>query len=149
VKKISIFFVFITASITAACMCSEGGKVPDNQSIPMCMAQSDWPKLIAEMNRFAEANNLKLIGGIESRPDGKASLNVAVAQGYNYYFGDTLDLWITSDPFRRNVINYGAVGRHNPINHEEWELARALLREISPVASRAHGTKQNPRCPTS
>jgi len=112
----------------------------------MCISQSDWPKLIAAMDRFARAHRLKLIGGVEPDPDGKPSLNVAVAKGYNYYLGDSLDLWITSDPFRPNVILYGAVGRHNPIDHEQWELARGLMREILPIASIAHGTRPEPTC---
>jgi hypothetical protein len=113
----------------------------------MCIAQRDWPKLIAAMERFGAANKLKLIGGVEPDPFGKPSLNVALARGYHYYLGDNLDLWITSDPFRPGVISYGAVGRRNPINHEQWQLARGLMREIRPLASLAHGTRQEPSCP--
>jgi hypothetical protein len=121
--------------------------VPDNQSVMMCVAQKDWPALIATMDRFGRANELKLIGGIEEGDDGKPMLNVALAQGYNYYFGDDLDLWIVSDPVSPNIISYGAVGKHNPINHRQWELTRSLLRAIQPLASMAKGTREEPQCP--
>ena len=121
--------------------------VPDNQSVMMCIDREDWPKLIAVMDRFGRANRLKLIGGIEQGIDGKPMLNVALAQGYSYYFGDDLDLWIVSDPYRPSVISYGAVGKQNPITHEQWELTRALFRAIRPLASLAQGTREEPQCP--
>jgi hypothetical protein len=139
----ALLLVFAGA-LVAACSAED---VPDNQSVMLCIAKEDWPKLISAMERFGRVNDLKLIGGVEPDPDGKPSLNVALAQGYNYYLGDDLDLWITSDPYRANVISYGAIGSDNPINHEQWKLARKLLRRIQPPASLARGTRQDPHCP--
>jgi hypothetical protein len=112
----------------------------------LCVAPQDWPKLISAFRAFGQANDLKLIGGVDENPDGKPMLNVALAQGYNYYFGDDLDLWVTSDPFRPNVIDYAAVGRYNPITPAQWRLARGGLKAILPVTSFAGGTRQEPKC---
>ena len=144
-KAFDTFIALVASTAATSCMCT-AETVPGNQSVAMCIARGDWPKLIAAMERFGRVNNLKLIGGIEPDANGKPSPNVALAQGYNYYLGDDLDLWVTSDPYHANVISYGAVGSDNPISHEQWELARKLLREIQPPASLAQGTRQNPHC---
>ncbi|HET7576779.1 MAG TPA: hypothetical protein VFK19_09495 [Sphingomicrobium sp.] len=137
------------ALITTACTCSSK-PVSDTQWVALCISSSDWPKLIDEINRFGKEHHLKVIGGIEENgPLGKAGLNVALAQGYNYYFGDDLDLWITNDPFRHSVLQFSAIGRGGPMSHKQWELARKFLRSITRVAPLAGGTKQEPRCPSS
>jgi hypothetical protein len=103
--------------------------------------------MISIMDRFGKAHGLKRIGEIEELPDRKPMLNIALAGGYNYFFGDSLDLWVTSDPFREGVISLTVIHRDERPTHEQWELGRSLLRELRPLASLAHGTREAPRCP--
>jgi hypothetical protein len=111
-----------------------------------CLARSDWPRLISIMDRFGKVHRLKRIGDVDELPNLKPILNTALAGGYNYYFGDSLDLWFTSHPFNEGVIAFSVTHRDKRPTHEQWELARSLLREIRPLTWPVSGTRENPRC---
>jgi hypothetical protein len=118
--------------------------------VAMCFPHARWPDLMNTMKVFGKQHGLKFIGGLDAVPISKdkdvPQLNVALAQGYNYYLGDDLDLWITSDPFKRDVVDFGAVVG-SPATPEQVNLARGLLARIAPLGSPARKMGDKAVCP--
>jgi hypothetical protein len=133
------------AFATAACF-RAGSPLPDDQTTSFCLHKKDWPQLIEVVDEFARLHGLKRIGGADESADGRPMLNVALADGYNYYFGDDLDLWITSSPFVENATSLSVIHRDKRPTHEQWQLGRGLLKAIKPLTWSASGSKQNPSC---
>ena len=90
----------------------------------LCIAQSDWPRLLSAMRTFGTKHHLEMHGGIDSDGPQGPMLNAYLAQGYSYYFGDDFDLWFVSDPFRKDVVTLGGVLKRKPITAEQQALAR-------------------------
>jgi hypothetical protein len=112
----------------------------------LCVARSDWPRLLSTMRTFGAEHHLGMHGGIENDTPHGPMLNAYLAQGYSYYFGDHLDLWFVSDPYRKNVVTLGGVLKRKPITPEQDALAAALLSELSGFTRRASGPSDNPSC---
>ena len=62
--------------------------------------------------------------------------NYYLAGGYNYVFGDDLDLWLVSDPFREGAVGFNAVPRHMPVAPEQMKLALGLLAAIRDLSTK-------------
>lgn len=62
----------------------------------LCVARSDWPRLLSTMRTFGAEHHLEMHGGIENDNPHGPMLNAYLAQGYSYYFGDDFDLWFVS-----------------------------------------------------
>ncbi|UUL83693.1 hypothetical protein [Sphingomonas qomolangmaensis] len=112
----------------------------------LCVKLDQWPLFLNRMQQFGQKHQLKLIGGIEKGLDSKLEFNAALAQDYSYFFGDNLDLWFVSDPFREGVLYYNAALKSEPITLEQEHLAKALLAAVSNVSTPAVGAKDNPAC---
>jgi hypothetical protein len=98
------------------------------------------------MKAFGAEHHLEFHGGIENdSPDGPI-LNVYLAQGYSYYFGDDFDIWFVSNPFRNNLVTVGGIVKHKPITPKQQALATGLLSEVSSFTRPASGSPDNPTC---
>ncbi len=108
-----------------------------------CISASQWPRLVATMRKFGAQHGLELHGG-----DGAtgARLNVYLAQGYSYYFGDDFDLWFVDGPFRKDVVGLDGVLKRKPITPEQQALAKALMAEVDKFSRKATGPSDNPSC---
>jgi hypothetical protein len=112
----------------------------------LCLARSDWLRLLSTMRTFGVEHGLEMHGGIENdSPDGP-TLNAYLAQGYSYYFGDEFDIWFVSDPFRKNVVTVNGVLKHKPITRQQQALSDGLLSDLSTFTRRASGPEGNPTC---
>lgn len=112
----------------------------------LCLTRSDWPRLLATMRAFGAQHGLEMHGGIDDSPLGPM-LNVYLAQGYSYYFGDDFDLWFVSDVSDTNVVYLNGVLKRKPITPEQQALAAALLSHLSTFTRRAVGPSDDPTCP--
>jgi hypothetical protein len=113
----------------------------------LCVKKSEWPTLIAELKAFGVAHDLELHGGIDNAtPDGRPQLNVYLAKGYSYYFGDDLDLWFASDPFRSDVVNLNAPVKKKPLTRDEQALADELMTSVVNRYPQANGPSDNLSC---
>ena len=114
-----------------------------------CVPKDRWPALLALMRDFGAAHGLKLIGSSEQIGMGdhdRELLNAALAQGYNYYFGDDMDIWLTSDPFRPEVVYAAAVVRKEATPTQR-ALAQGFMNRLAKFAPRAHqGADGMPSC---
>ncbi len=88
--------------------------------------------MLAVMSDFARARGLELHGGIEETPDGTPLFNAYVARGYSYWFGDDLDLWFVSDPFRAGGMDLNGIAKR-PWTSRDGDTARALIAAIKPL----------------
>ena len=120
---------------------------PSKLAVPqvvMCVQQARWPDLLNEMKIFGQQRSLKFFGGVEvtSLPEDKnvsqfknvPQFNAYLAQGYNYYLGGDLDLWITSDLFKLGAMYFSASVKSSA-TPEQANLARGLLARIAPLGS--------------
>lgn len=97
-----------------------------------CVDSGKWNDLLAIMKRFAIANGLEFHGGIDQGTDRKPLFNAYVARGYSYWFGDDLDLWFVSDPFRARGMDLNGIAKQ-PWTSRDTNTARALIKAIAPV----------------
>ena len=113
-----------------------------------CIPQAKWPELIASARLYGSQQGLKLIGGTDMIPLSNKDvpmLNVALAQGYNYYFGDDMDLWITSRPTEPGVVDFAAVVKQ-PATRQQRILASAFLDRLNAIAPQARRESQHAIC---
>ena len=96
-----------------------------------CVQQSNWPKLLDVMRTVGARHGLKMHGGIEKYPDGPL-FNAYIARGYSYWFGDDLDLWITSNPHDEGDMSLGGISK-KPWTQADTEIARELMSAASPL----------------
>ena len=73
--------------------------------------------------------------------------NYYLAGGYNYVFGDDLDLWLVSDPFREGSVGFGAVPRHKPMTAEQMKLALGLVAAIRDLSTKTVVGDITPKTP--
>jgi hypothetical protein len=103
----------------------------------LCVPRNRWPDLINRMQWHAEENRLSFHGEMTESPSGGPPIfNYYVAAGYNYVFGDDLDLWITSDSFQEGRLDFNAVPRHKPMTAEQMKLALGLLTTIRDLSTK-------------
>ena len=113
----------------------------------LCIARSQWPRLLVYIRRFGASHGLGYHGGIdEATPDGRPEFNAYLAQGYSYLFGDDFDLWFTSDPFRPNVVGLGGIVKNEPITPAQKRLAKDMLGYIADITVPANGPLDDPNC---
>jgi hypothetical protein len=103
-----------------------------------CVQKEKWDDLLITMKRFAVAQGLEFHGGIETGPNRKPLFNAYVARGYSYWFGDDLDLWIVSSPFKEGEMNYNGISKR-PWSQQDTEMARALLYATEPLQCHVSG----------
>ena len=97
-----------------------------------CLEPVRWQDLLSVMREFGTSHRLELHGGIEKRSDGIQSLNVYLARGYSYWWGDDLDLWITSSPHVRGQTSLGGISK-NPWTKSDLQMAHDLLAKLAPL----------------
>ena len=97
-----------------------------------CVQPARWHDLLAVMREFGTGHGLELHGGIEKRSDGIQSLNVYLARGYSYWWGDDLDLWITSNPHVRGETTLGGTSK-KPWAKSDLRMAHDLLAALAPL----------------
>jgi hypothetical protein len=84
------------------------------------------------MRAFGVRHGLELHGGVEQRSDGIQSLNVYPARGYSYWWGDDLDLWLTSNPHVQGQTALGGISK-KPWTKSDFQMARDLLTVLEPL----------------
>jgi hypothetical protein len=84
------------------------------------------------MRAFGGRHGLELHGGVEKRSDGIQSLNVYLARGYSYWWGDDLDLWLTSNPHVQGQTFLGGISK-KPWTKSDLQMARDLLTALEPL----------------
>ena len=139
-----LFCCVAALSMVPACNHPTGPAGPHFANL--CVARSDWSRLLSKMRNFGAEHHLEMHGGIDTDAPNGPMLNAYLAQGYSYYFGDDFDLWFVSDPFRKNVVTLGGVLKRKPITAEQEALANALLSHLSGFTRRAKGPSDNPSC---
>lgn len=97
-----------------------------------CLKPTQWSDAISAMRQFGSRHGLELHGGIETRSDGVQSLNVYVARGYSYWWGDDLDLWLTSNPHAPSETSLGGISK-KPWTNSDLQMARDLLTALQPL----------------
>ena len=115
---------------------TEPAKLAVPQAV-VCIPQGKWPTLLAAIHSFGAAHNLRFIGGAEligTTDRDRPLLNASLAQGYNYYLGDDLDLWVTSRPFEPGVVDLAAVVKR-PATNEQRALSRAFLAQVTSMGA--------------
>jgi hypothetical protein len=65
-------------------------------------------------------------GGIETYSDGRQTFNAYIARGYSYWFGDDLDLWITSNPFVEGEMHLNGISK-KPWKEFDTDTARKII----------------------
>ena len=109
-----------------------------------CMREANWPKFLDLMRGVGQRHNMELHGGIEKDPDGKPQFNAYIARGYSYWFGDDLDLWITSNPFKAGEMSFGGISK-KPWKQSDTEIAREIMAAGAPLRCEGEKPTQTPR----
>lgn len=140
------------AIVLATCACFGGCQAePAKLAIPQttfCIPQSRWPALLSALKDYGTIHQLKFIGGVETIGEKNAPLlNVALAQGYSYYFGDDMDLWLVSRPFESDpeLVDFAAVVK-KPATAEQRALALELMKKIQAIGPIAKQSGGRPVC---
>jgi hypothetical protein len=97
-----------------------------------CLKPTQWQGALSVMREFGATHGLELHGGVEKRPDGIQSLNVYLARGYSYWWGDDLDLWLTSNPHVQGQVSLGGISK-KPWTKSDLKMARDLLAAFAPL----------------
>jgi len=109
-----------------------------------CMREANWPKLLDVMRGVGQRHDMELHGGIEKDRDGKRQFNAYIARGYSYLFGDDLDLWITSNPFKNDEMSFGGISK-KPWKQSDTEVAREIMTAAAPLRCEDGNATQTPR----
>jgi hypothetical protein len=100
-----------------------------------CVEKANWQDLLATMRDFGASHGLQLHGGIDASRPHEPVFNAYLSRGYSYWWGDDLDLWITSNPFVRGKMNYGGIAK-KPWTKADLETAHRLLAATGPLQCR-------------
>lgn len=98
----------------------------------LCVEHSRWNDLLGSMRQFAASKGLEFHGGIERDPENKPLFNAYIARGYSYWFGDDLDLWLVSNPFRGGEMDLNGIAKQ-PWSAQDTNTANALIAAIKPL----------------
>jgi hypothetical protein len=109
-----------------------------------CMHEANWPKFLKVMRSVGQRHDMQLHGGIEKAADGKPQFNAYIARDYSYWFGDDLDLWITSNPFKAGEMSFGGISKR-PWKQSDTEIAREVVTAAAPLWCESQKTTQIPR----
>ena len=109
-----------------------------------CMNEGNWPKFLEVMRNVGKRHGMELHGGIKKDPDGKPQFNAYVARGYSFWFGDDLDLWIVSNPFKAGEMNFGGISK-KPWRQSDTHIARELMSAAAPLRCENGPPTQTPR----
>ena len=83
------------------------------------------------LKQFGSKHGMEMHGGVDiDTPDGRPMLNVYLAQGYSYYFGDDFDIWLAGDPFRQDRVDVNGIVKNKSSIPGQQALAAALLSDI-------------------
>jgi hypothetical protein len=109
-----------------------------------CMHEANWPKFLDVMRRVGERHDMALHGGIEKHSDGTQLFNAYVARGYSFWFGDDLDLWFTSNPFKPGEMSLGGISK-KPWKQSDTQIAREIITAAAPLRCESEKATQTPR----
>jgi hypothetical protein len=87
---------------------------------------------LSVMQAFGAKHGLELHGGVEKDSNGLENLNVYLARGYSYWWGDDLDLWLTSNPHLQGKTYLGGISK-KPWTKTDLEMAHDLLAALAPL----------------
>jgi len=91
-----------------------------------------WQDALFAMRKFGARHGLELHGGVEKRSDGLQNLNVYLARGYSYWWGDDLDLWLTSNPHVQGETSLGGISK-TPWTKSDLQMSHDLLPALAPL----------------
>jgi len=91
-----------------------------------------WQDALFAMRKFGARHGLELHGGVEKRSDGLQNLNVYLARGYSYWWGDDLDLWLTSNPHVQGETSLGGISK-TPWTKSDLQMSHELLTALAPL----------------
>jgi hypothetical protein len=97
-----------------------------------CIQPARWPDTLSVMRVFGARHGLELHGGVEKRSDGLQNLNVYLVRGYSYWWGDDLDLWLTSNPHVQGETTLGGVSK-KPWTESDLKMTHDLLAALEPM----------------
>ena len=142
-----ILALLICASCGGVGCHTEPAKLSVAQAV-VCIPKGKWPALLAAMKSFGATHDLRFIGGAElirTVDKDRPLLNASLAQGYNYYFGNNLDLWITSRPFEPGIVDLATVVKR-PATNEQRALSRAFLAQVTSMGAPAAQSGEKASC---
>lgn len=97
-----------------------------------CLMPAQWPNALSVMREFGGRHGLEMHGGVEKRSDGLQNLNVYLARGYSYWWGDDLDLWLTSNPHVKGETSLNGISK-KPWTKSDLQMAHDLVRALAPL----------------
>jgi hypothetical protein len=97
-----------------------------------CIQPAHWQDALSVMHAFGARHGLEMHGGVEKRSDGFQNLNVYLARGYSYWWGDDLDLWLTSNPHVQAETFLGGISK-KPWTKSDLKMAHDLLAALTPL----------------
>jgi hypothetical protein len=97
-----------------------------------CLTPAHWQDAVSAMRKFGATHRLQLHGGVEKRSDGLENLNVYLARGYSYWWGDDLDFWLTSNPHVQGQTSLNGLSK-KPWARSDLQMAHDLLRALRPL----------------
>jgi len=97
-----------------------------------CLMPAHWQDALFAMRKFGARHGLELHGGVEKRSDGLQNLNVYLARGYSYWWGDDLDLWLTSNPHVQGETSLGGISK-TPWTKSDLQMSHELLTALAPL----------------
>jgi hypothetical protein len=149
-----VVFLSVIATLVGACGVSkrsDGNKMAETAGphfATICIRQKNWPQLLATLKNFGSLHRMEMHGGIDTNtPNAQPMINVYLAQGYSYYFGDDFDIWFAGDPFGKDRIDVNGVVKRKPITREQQALATALLSEIREISVAPNNLNSDHPCP--
>ena len=98
----------------------------------VCIQPTRWQDTLSVMHAFGAQHGLEMHGGVERRSDGLQNLNVYLARGYSYWWGDDLDLWLTSNPHDQRETVLGGISK-KPWTKSDLKIAYDLLAALAPL----------------
>lgn len=97
-----------------------------------CIPPAHWQNALSVMHAFGAKHGLETHGGVEKRSDGLENLNVYLARDYSYWWGDDLDLWLTSNPRAQRETTLGGISK-KPWTQSGLKMAQNLLATLAPL----------------
>ena len=97
-----------------------------------CLKPTRWGGLLSLMREFGASRGLELHGGIETGSDGLRTFNAYLARGYSFWWGDDLDLWMTSNPHVEGETFLSGISK-SPWTATDLRMAHDLLAATKPL----------------
>jgi hypothetical protein len=95
-----------------------------------CLEPAHWQDALSVMRDFGARRGLELHGGVEKGSG--LYLNAYLARGYSYWWGDDLDLWLTSNPHIQRQTSLAGISK-KPWTKADLQMVRDLLTALGPL----------------